>query len=292
MKRIIFSLALIGCLSGFAQTKKKIVSHTANTVAKSTVAVDTVKEQLVEITTPFGVMIAKLYNSTPLHRDNFISKAKEGFYDSLLFHRVIKDFMIQGGDPKSKGAPDSVQLGSNSAPGPMIPAEFNTGLIHKRGALAAARDGNPTKQSSNCQFYIVQGKVFTDTVLTQMESNYNVAKYNQHITDYLLKPENLSLKNEVIKYQTERNGHKIDSLVKAITPVIDKLYANDPNFMYTKEQRKAYTTIGGTPHLDCNYTVFGEVYEGLDIIDKIAAVKTGANDRPVKDVKMTIKVIE
>ena len=252
MKRIIFSLALIGCLSGFAQTKKKIVSHTANTVAKSTVAVDTVKEQLVEITTPFGVMIAKLYNSTPLHRDNFISKAKEGFYDSLLFHRVIKDFMIQGGDPKSKGAPDSVQLGSNSAPGPMIPAEFNTGLIHKRGALAAARDGNPTKQSSNCQFYIVQGKRIEKLVNGKMEAD--TAQFSR--------------------------------LTKQIQE-----QSKNPNFHYTKAQKEIYQRLGGTPQLDQNYTVFGEVISGLDVIDRITSIPTKPGDRPMMNIWMRVKLL-
>ena len=279
----------------------------ASLTNRKTIATDS--EKKVCISTSFGDIKLKLYNETSKHRDNFIKLVKDSYFNGTLFHRIIKEFMIQGGDPDSKNA-DSTAILGNGGPSYTIPAEifFDTITVktpagiakkeivlkhfHKKGALCAARTDNPAKESSGSQFYIVQGKVFTDTVLTQMESNYNVAKYNQHITDYLLKPENLSLKNEVIKYQTERNGHKIDSLVKAITPVIDKLYANDPNFMYTKEQRKAYTTIGGTPHLDCNYTVFGEVYEGLDIIDKIAAVKTGANDRPVKDVKMTIKVIE
>ena len=258
------------------------------------------------ISTSFGDIKLKLYNETPKHRDNFIKLVKEAYFDGTLFHRVIKKFMIQGGDPTSKNA-DSTAILGNGGPSYTIPAEIffdtitvktQTGAIkkemvlkhfHKKGAICAARTENPAKESSGSQFYIVQGDTIPESMLNQMESNYNVAKYNQHITDYLLKPENVNLKNEVIKYQSEKNSHKIDSLVKAITPIIDKLY---PVFAYNKEQRKAYKTIGGTPHLDCNYTVFGEVYEGLDVIDKIAAVKTGANDRPVKDVKMTIKIIE
>ena len=266
-------------------------------------------EKKVCISTNFGDIKLKLYNETPKHRDNFIKLVKEAYFDGTLFHRIIKKFMIQGGDPTSKNA-DSTAILGNGGPSYTIPAEIffdtitvkiPTGIankeivlkhFHKKGALCAARTDNPAKESSGSQFYIVQGDTIPESMLTQMESNYNVAKNNKHITDYLLKPENINLKNEVIKYQSERNNHKIDSLVKAITPTIDKLYANDPNFAYTKEQRKVYTTIGGTPHLDCNYTVFGEVYEGLGVIDKIAAVKTGPNDRPIKDIKMTIKVIE
>jgi cyclophilin family peptidyl-prolyl cis-trans isomerase len=261
------------------------------------------------ISTSYGDIKIKLYNETPKHRDNFIKLAKEAYFDGTLFHRVIKDFMIQGGDPTSKNA-DSTAILGNGGPTYTIPAEifFDTvtnktpaGIekkeiilkhYHKKGALCAARTENPAKESSGSQFYIVQGQIFSDSIINKMEANYNTAKHNQHITDYLLKPENINLKNEVIKYQSERNAYKLDSIIKIITPIIDKQFANEPKFAYTKEQRKSYGTIGGTPHLDCNYTVFGEVYEGLDVIDKIAAVKTGANDRPVKDIKMTVKVIE
>lgn len=189
------------------------------------------KEHIVSISTDYGTMKVKLYNETPQHRDNFLKLAKEGFYDSLLFHRVIKGFMIQGGDPQSKNAPAGKQLGGGDA-GYTIPAEFNPNLFHKKGALCAARTQNPAKASSGCQFYIVQGKVF---------------------------------KNE-----------ELDKMGKTFSP----------------EQRKAYTTVGGTPFLDMDYTVYGEVIEGMDVIDKIAAVQTAPGDRPVKDVQMKVKVIQ
>ncbi len=240
---MVFTLALMGCTALFAQTKSidsTSKSSDAPKIAKSTF--DNSKEQLVEITTNFGVMVAKLYNTTPLHRDNFIAKVKEGFYDSLLFHRVIREFMIQGGDPNSKHAPDSVQLGMGSAPGPMIPAEFNTNIIHKRGALAAARDGNPTKQSNNSQFYIVQGKR-SDTA-------------------------NLRRTQE----QIQRESH-------------------NPSFRYTKAQKEIYERIGGTPQLDQNYTVFGEVISGLDVIDKITSIPTKAGDRPIMNIIMKVKLL-
>ena len=191
------------------------------------------KRSTIIITTDYGVMKVMLYNETPLHTANMLEKVKAHFYDSLLFHRVIKDFMIQGGDPESKHAAAGAMLGSGSAPGSRIPAEFNPQFIHKKGAIAMARDNNPEKASSNCQFYIVEGKKYSDAELDQIE---------------------------------KRGG-----------------------FKYTPEQREIYKTIGGTPQLDQGYTVFGEVYEGLNIIDTIAHVPTDRNDRPLKDVRMFIK---
>ncbi|MBA2760811.1 MAG: peptidylprolyl isomerase [Segetibacter sp.] len=170
-------VVVIICGQAFAQTNvktatKKIAPQkttlkdiTASATASEPWKLLNTKEKLVEITTEYGVMVARLYDSTPLHRDNFVKLIKEGFYDSLLFHRVIDDFMIQGGDPASKNAAEGVQLGNGSAPGERIPAEFKSYLYHKKGALAAARDDNPQKASSNCQFYIVDGKPMTDAEL-------------------------------------------------------------------------------------------------------------------------------
>lgn len=172
MNKIFLSVLLMATtitMHSQAQTKSKtaakktIVKSNATVEQVSAPLVDTWKqlnstERLLEITTDYGIMIAKLYDSTPLHRDNFIRLVQEKFYDSLLFHRVINQFMIQGGDPTSKNAPEGMQLGSGSAPGERIPAEFKPSLFHKKGVLAAARDNNPQKASSNCQFYIVQGK--------------------------------------------------------------------------------------------------------------------------------------
>jgi peptidyl-prolyl cis-trans isomerase B (cyclophilin B) len=189
---------------------------------------DAQKLTKVLIHTDMGDIKVALYNDTPLHRDNFIKLAKEGFYNGSIFHRVIKDFMVQGG-----GAPTGKAEVSNR-----IPAEILSNHIHKKGALAAARMGdqvNPKKESSGSQFYIVQGVKYTDAQLNQFEV---------------------------------QRGKK-----------------------FTPEQRTAYTTIGGTPHLDGGYTVFGEVIEGMDVIDKIAAVKTAAGDKPLTDVKMTVKVL-
>lgn len=217
---ILFAVASIAFLPATAQKSKPAAAEA---------------ERIVEVSTDFGKMKIKLYNETPQHRDNFIKLAGEGFYDGLLFHRVISGFMIQGGDPGSKNATPEMMLGAGDV-GYKVPAEINPALIHKKGTLCAARDGNPEKASSGCQFYIVQGKVMSDIELDQME---------------------------------QRMGTK-----------------------YTPAQREIYKTVGGTPFLDNNYTVYGEVIEGMDVIDKIAAVKTKPGDRPVEDVKMTVKVIK
>ncbi len=198
------------------------------------------KKTIVEITTDFGIMHVMLYDSTPLHKANFLKLVREGFYDSLLFHRVIQGFMIQGGDPASKNAEPGQMLGNGSAPGERIPAEFRPYYVHKKGALAAARDNNPERASSNCQFYIVQGKSYTDIDLNKMEC-------------------------------TARS--------------------TNPAFTYTPQQRANYRQQGGTPFLDQNYTVFGEVIKGLEVIDKIAAVSKGASDRPTEDVRMKMRII-
>ena len=189
----------------------------------------------VKIVTDSGTMIVKLYDSTPLHRDNFVKLVKQGFYDSLLFHRVIAGFMIQGGDPLSKNAPARTMLGNGGGDMQRIPAEFRPNLIHKRGALAAARDGNPQKASSACQFYIVHGRQSSDAELNQLE------------------------------------------LGKGIK--------------YSEEQKNMYKTIGGTAMLDMDYTVFGEVESGLEVIDKIASVSKDGSNRPFGDVRMHMEVL-
>ena len=190
------------------------------------------------IETNLGNMEVELYDSTPKHRDNFIKLAEEGFYDELLFHRVIKGFMIQGGDPDSRGAAQGQRLGSGG-PGYQVDAEFSTDNVHLKGALAAARMGdaaNPQKKSSGSQFYIVQGNAVTPDLLERMEAQKGIR--------------------------------------------------------YSAEQRKLYQSEGGTPFLDMEYTVFGRVVKGLDVIDKIAAVQTAPGDRPMEDVWMKIKVIK
>jgi cyclophilin family peptidyl-prolyl cis-trans isomerase len=198
----------------------------------------------------------------------------------------MKDFMIQAGDPESKHAPKSKQLGSGG-PNYTIPAEFHPELIHKKGALAAARSGdevNPLKASSGSQFYIVVGKVYSDYSLSQIETKLNENRKQNHVREYLNRPENKALKNEIGKYQKEHNIAKLDSIGDKVVKIIDENYKNEPAIKFSEQQRNIYKTIGGTPFLDMNYTVFGEVVEGLDVVDKIAAVETLPGDRPTNDV--------
>lgn len=246
------------------------------------------KETKVKIHTNMGDIVVKLYNQTPQTRDNFIKLVHNKFYDSTLFHRVIQGFMIQGGDPNSKTAKPGAMLGNGDA-GYTVPAEIVPGLFHKKGALATARQGdqvNPTKASSGCQFYIVEGKKFTNGALDTMEQRMNFGIKQQIFTKIISKPENAALKSKFIKFQNESNIDSLQALTKTIEPEIDSMYAKSDKFKFTPEQRAAYTTVGGTPQLDNNYTVFGEVIQGMEIVDKIAAVKTDHNDRPVEDVRI------
>lgn len=246
-----------------------------------------VKNPMAEITTDYGKMIVKLYNETPLHRDNFIKLAEQGFYDSLLFHRIIKGFMIQGGDPQSKYAMPEMPLGNGDV-GYRIPAEFNKNLIHKKGALAAARDDNPAKASSGCQFYIVQGRRFNGKELSDMRNGINFSmktKLLQEITN------SDSVKAKVDDYKLRGDKDGLHNYMLSLQPIIDEMYSK-MEFSFSPYQMSAYTTMGGAPHLDMGYTVFGEVVEGLNVLDSIASVKTGQFDRPVKDLRMKVRMIK
>src|SRR5688572_6544906 len=225
---MIRSLMLVACslmlaISGFAQQDVKLKKKD--------------RKRDIEMVTSEGTIVLRLSDSTPLHRDNFLRLVKTKYYDSVLFHRVIQNFMIQAGDPNSKSAAAGVALGEGG-PAYRVPAEFRTTLFHKKGVLAAARDNNPEKSSSGSQFYIVQGKKWTDETLDQLQQN-------------------------------RLKGRQIPAW-----------------------QREVYKTVGGTPHLDQNYTVYGEVVKGIEMVDMIAAVKTAPGDRPVEDVKMEVSVLK
>lgn len=253
------------------------------------------KEARVLIETDFGNITVKLYNETPKHRDNFLKLVDQGFYNESLFHRVIKDFMIQGGDPESKTAEPGQQLG-NGGTGYTIPAEFNQTLYHKKGALCAARQGdqvNPLKESSGCQFYIAQGKITPENVLKMMEDRKNQPVKNQIFAEILQQPENVDLMAKWNAARQTRNQPVMDSIIKIVTPELDTKYAASPyKFSYTEEQYKTYAEIGGTPHLDGSYTVFGEVVDGFETLDKIAQMATDQRDRPQRDIKMTMKILK
>jgi peptidyl-prolyl cis-trans isomerase B (cyclophilin B) len=250
------------------------------------------KDYLITITTKFGVMKAVLYDVTPKHKENFIKLAKEKYYDSLLFHRVINHFMIQTGDPESKKAAAGIQLG-NGGPSYTIPSEFNPELIHEKGAIAAARQGdnvNPDKESSGSQFYIVQGKIFSleDLLRNRIDLNQLYKFFKQFID----KPENIVLKENVIRLQQEGKMDSVQSLIISKKDDVEKEYSIEVDKPLTDLQKKKYTTIGGTPHLDGSYTVFGKVISGLDVIDRIAEVKTDSNNRPLEDVMINITIEE
>jgi peptidyl-prolyl cis-trans isomerase B (cyclophilin B) len=201
----------------------------------------------VRISTDYGNMVVALSDSTPQHRDNFLKLVEEGYYDSLLFHRVISGFMIQGGDPNSKAAPAGARLG-NGGPGYTVPAEFNPHLLHYKGALAAARQGdqvNPERNSSGSQFYLVQGSTMGAAQVQSMENRINAGRM-----------------------------------------------ADQPEFHYSEEQLARYAEVGGTPFLDQQYTVFGQVVEGLDVIDSIAGVETARGDRPLEDIRMFMEILK
>ena len=228
------------------------------------------------IVTDYGNIELELYDKTPQHRDNFIKLVKDGYYDGTLFHRVIKEYMIQGGDPDSKSAKSGARLGTGG-PKYTVPAEFVPEYIHQRGALAAARQRdnvNPTKASSGSQFYIVQGKVFSDTELNQVEVQMGNDMARQMYVQYL-------------KEEEEKPGqtlHRDTLQIRAAKKASAYLYANP--YRMKAEDREVYKTIGGTPLLDGEYTVFGCVTKGMEVVEKIAEMETDDADRPKVDVRI------
>lgn len=244
----------------------------------------------VKIQTTEGDIIVRLYDETPLHRDNFLKLAKEGYYDGTLFHRVIRDFMIQGGDPNSKDAAPGTMLGTGG-PGYTIPAEFvYPQLFHKRGALCAARTGdeaNPERASSGSQFYIVWGKTYKEQELKQLEHQMEMMQ-EQNVFNALVREH----KDEVMTLRRNRDRAGLQYLQDQLIAKTKEQCKALGKPTFTEEQKNAYTTVGGTPFLDNQYTVFGEVVSGLDIVEKIQSAETLRGDRPVKDVTMTITVVE
>lgn len=243
-------------------------------------------ETLVLIKTNFGELTVKLYNETPKHRDNFIKLVEDGFYNDLLFHRVINQFMIQGGDPDSRGADSGAVLG-NGGLGYTLPAEIKPTLYHKKGALAAARLGdniNPEKESSGSQFYIVHGKIFLPEDLEKLTRQKNMQLRQKAFSQFLTDTANIEYKMRFKKIQQARDMEAYKVFVDEVTPMLDEIVAKTPDYFFTEKMINSYTTIGGAPHLDGDYTVFGEIVEGLEVIDAIAAVKTDNRNRPFKDV--------
>jgi peptidylprolyl isomerase len=273
LKYILLSLTIfLGSEIGFSQTFSK---------------------ETILISTPLGNMKLKLFNETPQHRDNFLKLVKDHFYDSLLFHRVIQDFMIQGGDPDSKHADFKKFLGDGDL-NYTIPAEFVPTLCHKKGMLCAARNGddeNPEKASSACQFYIVQGKIRIDEELISYEKRINKPIITKLKEEILNKPENNALKEKIAVAKTNQNNDSLMVYFKTVNKLVEDEYIKTPHYSFPPEHKTIYKTIGGTPHLDSQYTIFGEVIEGLEVIDKIAAVGKNKDDRPIIDIRMTVSFI-
>ena len=243
-----------------------------------------------KIKTSEGDIIIRLYDETPKHRDNFLKLAKEGYYNGTLFHRVIKDFMIQGGDPNSKNAPKGKVLGT-SGPDYTIPAEFvYPQLFHKRGALSAARTGdevNPERASSGSQFYIVWGKIYKSAALKQLERQMGIQQ-EQDVFNQLAKQHH----DEIMNLRCNRDHVGLQTLQDKLIEETKEKCKSQGKPTFTLEQNEAYTTLGGTPFLDNQYTVFGEVEEGLDIVERIQNCQTDRNDRPSEDVRIeTIEVL-
>jgi len=292
MKKI--SLAVVCIFIAFlgsAQNKKGSAKKPApkHTTVTAPIKKDA-KNQHVEISTEFGTMVLRLYDETPLHRDNFIKLVNEGFYDSLLFHRIIKSFMIQGGDPTSKNAAPEAMLGAGDNGYKILP-EFRPDIYHKRGSLAAARDNNPQQMSSGCQFYIVQGRKYTAQELEQVLNNRNLQRkqellYKVYQSDSVQATMS-SLQNtgdkEVFRAYMDKIHASIDETYKRMYPNADKVNV---------DQMQTYMEFGGAPHLDGAYTVFGEMISGFDVLDKIAAAPTKPGDRPISDIRMKVRLIK
>ena len=271
-KILLICLAFIALTACNAGSKRQTNHHMENE-----------KRTLVKLETTMGNITVALYNETPKHRDNFIKLVKEGVYDSTLFHRVIKQFMIQAGDPDSKNASDTAMLGSGDV-GYTIPAEFNPKFFHKKGVLAAARQGddvNPEKASSGCQFYIVTGRKFTKPQLLGMENKIN-EQHEEALFDSLARQH----MKEIYKMRKAGDNAGLLELQDTLEAQARELADKEEKFRFTPEQIKAYSTIGGAPHLDGSYTVFGEVTEGMEVVENIEIAKTNRADRPVENIRI------
>ncbi|MDP2337264.1 MAG: peptidylprolyl isomerase [Bacteroidota bacterium] len=249
------------------------------------------QNRIVQVKTNFGTMKFSLYNETPKHRDAFIQLANEGYYDQTLFYRVVPDFLIQGGSRSSRNAAPGVRIGYGD-PDKTVNDEIRPQFFHKKGALCAPRQSdeiNPYKQSDISQFFIIKGKVYTSGELDTLEIAVNRPIQNK-ITARYLTPE---IKETLKRLKAEKKVAEFRVIADEVRRQIDTDFSLNPDkLIFSEDQRKAYTTIGGYPDLDGKYTIFGECISGLEVIDKIATLKTDANNRPLTDVKMTVTILE
>lgn len=287
MHKILLSLttlliSLASCNAGANTDSAANNNPTSEMESNNTTAPDT-SSAMVDIKTSLGDIRILLYGETPKHRDNFIKLVESDFYNGTLFHRVINKFMIQAGDPDSKGAAPGKMLGAGG-PGYQIDAEIvYPKYFHKRGALAAARQGdqvNPERKSSGSQFYIVTGDVVNDSAIKQMEQHLNMQQQQQIFNQLVMKH-----RDQIMVMQQNQDNAGLQALQQQLIKETEAEAAKKP-LKLTPEQIEAYTSVGGTPHLDNQYTVFGEIVSGMDVVAKIEKVKTDQADRPTEDVKI------
>ncbi len=290
-KSIIWAVVAVCALAAGAAAlttaKKKTTRMTDKTTADATAAAG---DALVDIKTTAGDLTVRLFGDTPKHRDNFLKLVKEGYYDGVLFHRVINEFMIQTGDPESKNAPAGKMLGAGG-PGYNVDAEIvYPKHFHKYGALAAARQGdqvNPERRSSGSQFYIVTGKTYNDSTLAQMEQRAQQMQIKE-IFDRLASER----RDSIMNMRRNRDMMGLQALQDELVKMAQTEAQAHPALL-TAEQREAYKTVGGAPHLDGQYTVFGEVVKGLDVVKKIETAETDGRDRPKEDIRViSMKVVK
>jgi len=238
------------------------------------------KDYLVTINTTFGDIKLILFDDTPLHKDNFIELAQAGRYDGTIFYRVIHEFMIQGGDVNSKE-------GTTTTPDAMIAEEIQSHNFHVRGAVAAARTNNPERKSSECQFYIVQGRTWSEKELTLDQE-----KLNQYLRRLLNMPQYQTLRDEFISIQQTGDTEALEARMTELQPIIEQEFEISLSHEVAPERLEVYTTKGGAPHLDDEYTVFGQVISGMEVVDAIAEQSTDGMDKPIEEISMTIEIEE
>lgn len=280
-------LIMVGGFWAYSRSKSKVVMTSQITSQAPEMQPG---DALVDIKTSMGDIRVRLFGDTPRHRDNFLKHVKEGYYNDVLFHRVINEFMVQTGDPDSKNAPAGKRLGSGD-PGYTLEAEIvYPRHFHHRGALAAARQGdqvNPERRSSGSQFYIVTGKTYNEQQLTQMDKQLEMGA-KQRIFDELASQH----RDSIITLRKNRDQAGLQALQEELVALTEKKAAENP-IRLTDQQKQAYTTVGGTPHLDNQYTVFGEVVSGMDVVEKIEKAQTDSNDRPLDDIRIiSMKVVK
>jgi len=277
--------------TNFALLCLSILICTVSCQEKESAVAATAISQKVRLVTNYGEIVLGLYDDTPQHRDNFVKLVKEGVYDSILFHRVIENFMVQAGDPESKNALQTDTLGNGDLPY-TVPAEINAKRFHKRGALGAARNGNHARASSAAQFYITQGRLFNDSTLTKAQGRINKwLAENRVVND----PDNASWATILDAVQRDERVLPQDSLglLRSRVDSLSNLNMNVTKpYTIPETHRTVYKTEGGTPHLDQNYTVFGEVLSGMNVVDSIAAVQTNSLDRPLFDVRIVKAILD